>query len=61
MDNHLGYEKSERSDNDDYCNGYKHTLPIKKGGIECQALDLSIENLLGMMNSSAPMFRVFQY
>ena len=23
MDNHLGYEKSERSDNDDYRNGYK--------------------------------------
>lgn len=23
MDGHLGYEKSERSDNDDYCNGYK--------------------------------------
>ncbi len=23
MDEHLGYEKSERSDNDDYCNGYK--------------------------------------
>ena len=24
MDDHLGYEKSERSDNDDYRNGYKH-------------------------------------
>ena len=24
MDEHLGYEKSERSDNDDYRNGYKH-------------------------------------
>lgn len=23
MDNHLGYEKSQRSDSDDYCNGYK--------------------------------------
>ena len=23
MDDHLGYEKSERSDNDDYRNGYK--------------------------------------
>ena len=23
MDGHLGYEKSERSDNDDYRNGYK--------------------------------------
>ena len=23
MDHHLGYEKSERSDNDDYRNGYK--------------------------------------
>lgn len=23
MDEHLGYEKSERSDNDDYRNGYK--------------------------------------
>ena len=24
MDDHLGYEKSERSDNDDCRNGYKH-------------------------------------
>lgn len=24
MDNHLGYEKSERSDSDDYRNGYKN-------------------------------------
>ena len=24
MDDHLGYKKSERSDNDDYRNGYKH-------------------------------------
>ena len=24
MDDHLGYEKPERSDNDDYRNGYKH-------------------------------------
>ena len=23
MDDHLGYEKSQRSDNDDYRNGYK--------------------------------------
>ena len=23
LDDHLGYEKSERSDNDDYRNGYK--------------------------------------
>ena len=28
MDDHLGYEKSERSDNDDYRNGYK-----RKGSI----------------------------
>ena len=26
MDDHLGYEKSERSDNDDYRNGYKRML-----------------------------------
>ena len=25
-DDHLGYEKSERSDNDHYWNGYKRTL-----------------------------------
>lgn len=24
MDDHLGYEKSERSHNDDYRNGYEH-------------------------------------
>ena len=26
MDDHLGYEKSERSDNDDYRNGYKRNI-----------------------------------
>ena len=26
MDEHLGYEKSERSDNDDYRNGYKQSI-----------------------------------
>ena len=26
MDDHLGYQKSERSDSDDYCNGYTSCL-----------------------------------
>ena len=30
MDDHLGYEKSERSDNDDYPNGYKHKQVNRK-------------------------------
>ena len=30
MDDHLGYEKSERSDNDDYRNGYKHKQVNRK-------------------------------
>ena len=30
MDDHLGYEKSERSDNDDYRNGYKHKPNITR-------------------------------
>ena len=29
MDDHLGYEKSERSDNDDYRNGYKRNIDQK--------------------------------
>ena len=32
MDDHLGYEKSERSDNDDYRNGYKHKRVSIPGG-----------------------------
>ena len=28
MDDHLGYEKSERSDNDDYRNGHKRKKSI---------------------------------
>ena len=30
MDDHLGYEKSEHSDNDDYRNGYKHKQVNRK-------------------------------
>ena len=30
MDDHFGYEKSERSDNDDYRNGYKHKQVNRK-------------------------------
>ena len=30
MDDHLGYEKCERSDNDDYRNGYKHKQVNRK-------------------------------
>ena len=29
MDDHLGYEKSERLDNDDYRNGYKRNIDQK--------------------------------
>ena len=29
MDDHLGYEKSERSDNDDYRNSYKRNIDQK--------------------------------
>lgn len=29
MDDHLGYEKSEHSDNDDYRNGYKRNIDQK--------------------------------
>ena len=35
MDDHLGYEKSERSDNDDYRNGYKKKqITTSYGGME---------------------------
>lgn len=32
MDNHLGYEKSEHSDNDDYCNCYKRKRVNRRYG-----------------------------
>lgn len=32
IDDHLGYEKSERSDNDDYRNGYKRKLENSRYG-----------------------------
>ena len=32
MDDHLGYEKSECSDNDDYRNGYKRKQVISRYG-----------------------------
>lgn len=38
MDEHLGYEKSERSDNDDYRNGYKRKqVNSRYGSMEIQA------------------------
>ena len=37
MDGHLGYEKSERSDNDDYRNGYKSkTVKSSIGEVELE-------------------------
>ena len=42
MDDHLGYEKSERSDNDDYRNGYKRKQ-VKTGG-QPPALDMPGSN-----------------
>lgn len=37
MDNHLGYEKSERSDSDDYRNGYKpKTVKSRYGEVEIE-------------------------
>ena len=37
MDDHLGYEKSERSDNDDYRNGYKRKqLNSRYGSMEIE-------------------------
>ena len=37
MDDHLGYEKSERSDNDDYRNGYKSkTVESRFGKMEIE-------------------------
>lgn len=39
MDGHLGYEKSERSDNDDYRNGYKSkTVKSSIGEVEIEVL-----------------------
>ncbi len=36
-DNHLGYEKSERSDNDDYRNGHKlKTVQSSIGEVEIE-------------------------
>ena len=38
MDDHLGYEKSERSDNDDYRNGYKRKqVNSRYGSMEIEA------------------------
>ena len=42
MDDHLGYEKSERSDNDDYRHGYKRKQ-VKTGG-QPPALDMPGSN-----------------
>ena len=37
MEDHLGYEKSERSDNDDYRNGYKSkTVKSSIGEVELE-------------------------
>ena len=39
MDDHLGYEKSERSDNDNYRNGYKRNqINSRYGSMEIEVL-----------------------
>ena len=42
MDEHLGYEKSERSDNDDYRNGYKRKQVVKKRQKDISDIDQKI-------------------
>lgn len=46
MDDHLGYEKSQRSDNDDYRNGYKRKQVNEYSARDCapQPLKLSIHS-----------------
>lgn len=42
MDDHLGYEKSERSDNDDYRNGYKRKqVNSRYGSMEIESPPLN--------------------
>jgi len=38
MDNHLGYGKSERSDSDDYLNGYK----TKRVNSSCGSMEIQV-------------------
>ena len=44
MDDHLGYERAERSDNDDYRNGYKSKTVIAATDL-CESMFLRIANL----------------
>ena len=44
MDDHLGYSKSERSDSNDYCNGYKLRNPsnVSVGANDAQVSPLHL-------------------
>lgn len=60
MDDHLGYEKSEHSDNDDYRNGYKRkqvnsqygSMEYAKGMTTCQISE-TIEDVYGFETSES--------
>ena len=56
MDDHLGYEKSERSDNDDYRNGYKRNIDQKiismyAKGMTTRQISETIEDIYGFETS----------
>ena len=56
MDDHLGYEKSERSDNDDYRNGYKRNIDqmiisMYAKGMTTRQISETIEDIYGFETS----------
>ena len=56
MDDHLGYEKSERSDNDDYRNSYKRNIDQKiismyAKGMTTRQISETIEDIYGFETS----------
>jgi len=58
MDDHLGYEKSERSDNDDYRNGYKRKqVNSRYGSMEIevpQAEPMTQAKMISILVNSQP-------
>ena len=51
MDDHLGYQKSERSDSDDYRNGYKSKrVNSNYGSMDILSLSGLIKNISFLLN-----------
>ena len=60
MDDHLGYQKSERYDSDDYRNGYKTNLNLYVRQFVFQHIRISLHNRPQLLQPQFDAFPIFE-